>query len=199
MRDKRAKLGRLLLDAGLVGEQELKAALCYQKNQRCLLGASLVKLGFLSEDKLLDFLAENLQLPRINLDGFFSPPEVLDCVPMERAFAFTVFPLARLQSSSGPVLRVAMADPCNLTVIDALEFMTGFSILPVLASESAIYGAIQRNYVQNHPAGAGLKKQVCNESSQETDGYRDKLDKLIELLENKGILSPEEVQRLGRE
>lgn len=148
MNHNKLKLGELLLDAGLVTERELKAALCYQKNQRCLLGASLVKLGFLSDDSLLDFLEHSLQLDRVDLEGVSPAPEVLACVPEERALAFTVFPMERCQGHGGPALRMAMADPCNLTVISALEFMTGLSVQPVLASEQAIHTAIQRCYIK---------------------------------------------------
>ena len=162
---KKAKLGTLLLDSGLVGERELSAALCYQKNQRCLLGASLVKLGFLSEERLLDFLERTLQLERVDLDSFVPEASSLAMVPEERALAFTVFPLERCHFQGGPVLRMAMADPTNLTVIDALEFMTGLGIQPVLASEPAIHRAIERGYRQD--AGSAIVRDValCSENN----------------------------------
>jgi type IV pilus assembly protein PilB len=198
MKDAKVKLGRLLLDAGLVDERGLKAALCYQKNQRCLLGASLVRLGFLSEEKLLDFLERNLALERVDLDGFSPPSEVLACVPMERALAFTVFPVERLQPPRGPVLRMAMADPCNLTVIDALEFMTGLSIQPVLASESAIRCAIQKHYASRGGVEYRTVSGECVENVCKTVVSVEKYNKLVELLQGKGILSAEDIQELDR-
>jgi type IV pilus assembly protein PilB len=198
MGDNKAKLGALLLDAGLVSERELKAALCFQKNQRCLLGASLVRLGFLSEEKLLDFLEHNLDLQRIVLDGFQPAQDVLCLVPKERALAFTVFPVELIHSHSGPVLRMAMADPCNLTVIEALEFMTGHNIQPVLASESAIHRAIQKNYGNKDGDAPCCLIGEKLENDQKTEVCAEKLDRLVELLRSKGILSFEEIQWLEK-
>jgi type IV pilus assembly protein PilB len=196
---KKAKLGRLLLDSGLVGERELSAALCYQKNQRCLLGASLVKLGFLSEDRLLDFLERTLQLERVDLDSFIPDATTLAMVPEERALAFTVFPLDRCHSHGGPVLRMAMADPSNLTVIDALEFMTGLGIQPVLASEPAIHRAIERGYRQD--VGLALVREGGSrkESNDKTMVSVAKFNKLVEILQAKGLLNAADVELLDKE
>ena len=196
---KKAKLGTLLLDSGLVSERELNAALCYQKNQRCLLGASLVKLGFLSEDRLLDFLEHNLQLERVELDSFVPDAAALAMIPEERALAFTVFPLERCHLQGGPVLRMAMADPSNLTVIDALEFMTGLGIQPVLASEVAIHRAIERGYRKTSPTGLARESTTCCESAEKTMISVQKFNKLVELLQAKGLLSAIDVELLDRE
>lgn len=199
MEVKKAKLGKLLLDSGLVGERELSAALCYQKNQRCLLGASLVKLGFLSEDRLLDFLEQTLQLQRVDLDSFVPDAAALAMVPEERALAFTVFPLERCHFQGGPVLRMAMADPSNLTVVDALEFMTGLSIQPVLASEPAIQRAIARGYRQDD--GLMLIRGVSSslKNTEKTMISVDKFNKLVEVLQAKGLLNTADVELLDKE
>lgn len=196
---KKAKLGTLLLDSGLVSERELNAALCYQKNQRCLLGASLVKLGFLSEDRLLDFLEHNLQLERVELDSFVPDAAALAMIPEERALAFTVFPLERCHLQGGPVLRMAMADPSNLTVIDALEFMTGLGIQPVLASEFAIHRAIERGYRQASQAGLVRESASCCEKGEKTTISERKFNKLVEVLRAKGLLNEIDIDLLDRE
>lgn len=199
MEVKKAKLGKLLLDSGLVGERELSAALCYQKNQRCLLGASLVKLGFLSEDRLLDFLERTLQLQRVDLDSFTPDAAALAMVPEERALAFTVFPLDRGHFQGGPVLRMAMADPSNLTVVDALEFMTGLSIQPVLASEPAIHRAIERGYRQDD--GVPLVREISTprKNNEKTMISVDKFNRLVEVLRAKGLLNDTDVEMLDKE
>ncbi len=199
MEIKKAKLGKLLLDSGLVGERELSAALCYQKNQRCLLGASLVKLGFLSEDRLLDFLEQTLKLQRVDLDSFIPDAAALAMVPEERALAFTVFPLERSHFQGGPVLRMAMADPSNLTVVDALEFMTGVSIQPVLASEPAIHRAIERGYRQDD--GLALVREISSspKNKEKTMVSVDKFNRLVEVLQAKGLLNAADVELLDKE
>jgi type IV pilus assembly protein PilB len=199
MEIKKAKLGKLLLDSGLVGERELSAALCYQKNQRCLLGASLVKLGFLSEDRLLDFLEQTLKLQRVDLDSFIPDAAALAMVPEERALAFTVFPLERSHFQGGPVLRMAMADPSNLTVVDALEFMTGVSIQPVLASEPAIHRAIERGYRQDDGLALVRKISSSPKNKEKTMVSVDKFNRLVEVLQAKGLLNAADVELLDKE
>lgn len=199
MEIKKAKLGKLLLDSGLVGERELSAALCYQKNQRCLLGASLVKLGFLSEDRLLDFLEQTLKLQRVDLDSFIPDAAALAMVPEERALAFTVFPLERSHFQGGPVLRMAMADPSNLTVVDALEFMTGVSIQPVLASEPAIHRAIERGYRQDDGLALVRKISLSPKNKEKTMVSVDKFNRLVEVLQAKGLLNAADVELLDKE
>ncbi len=196
---KKAKLGTLLLDSGLVSERELSAALCYQKNQRCLLGASLVKLGFLSEDRLLDFLERTLQLERVDLDNFIPDADALAMVPEERALAFTVFPLERCRFQGGPVLRMAMADPSNLTVIDALEFMTGLGIQPVLASEFAIHRAIERGYRQDGKLESVQDASLSHQSNEKTMISVDKFNKLVDVLQAKGLLTATDLALLDKE
>ena len=196
---KKAKLGTLLLDSGLVSERELSAALCYQKNQRCLLGASLVKLGFLSEDRLLDFLERTLQLERVDLDSFIPDADALAMVPEERALAFTVFPLERCHFQGGPVLRMAMADPSNLTVIDALEFMTGLGIQPVLASEFAIHRAIERGYRQDGKLESVRDASLSQKNNEKTMISVDKFNKLVEVLQAKGLLTAADLALLDKE
>jgi type IV pilus assembly protein PilB len=193
---KRPKLGKLLLESGLISEADLKAALCYQKHRRCLLGASLVKLGYLSEDVLLDLLERKLGIERVDLDSYPIEAEVLSHVPAEWALAYTAFPLDRCELQGAPGLRVAMSDPTNLTVVDAVEFMTGFYVQPLLASESAIHRAIQRWY---DPLPASLAAQSCplDKNSEESASYNQKVQKLIDVLKTKGILSDDDLEQLN--
>jgi type IV pilus assembly protein PilB len=196
MDKERPKLGKLLLESGLISEADLKAALCYQKHRRCLLGASLVKLGYLSEEVLLDLLERKLGIKRVDLDGFPVEAEILGHVPAEWALAYTVFPLDRCELQGAPGLRVAMSDPTNLTVLDAVEFMTGFYVQPMLASESAIHRAIQRWY-DPPPARPSPQAWLSNESDPESIIYNHKVQKLIEVLKDKGILSDDDLEKLG--
>ena len=52
-----AKLGRRLLDANLVTEEQVQEALALQENEGGRLGAKLIKLGYISEEKMLSFLS----------------------------------------------------------------------------------------------------------------------------------------------
>ena len=60
------KLGEKLINAGLINEEQIGKALEEQKRSGGLIGANLIKLGFLTEDKLLGFLSREYGIPGKN-------------------------------------------------------------------------------------------------------------------------------------
>jgi general secretion pathway protein E len=56
-------IGQLLIEAGLIGETDLARALAFQERYGGRLGSVLVRLGALSEERLMPVLSEQLNLP----------------------------------------------------------------------------------------------------------------------------------------
>ncbi len=143
---KNLRLGEILKQAGIIDDFQLNSALSYQRHWGGRFGESLIKLGYLSENKLQDFLARQFDLPQIELFGRKILEDVLAYIPVEKAREFHVLPVERREISGTMYLVVAMTDPTNLTVTDSLQFMTGCRIKAALASEEAIGSAIDRSY-----------------------------------------------------
>ena len=143
---KNLKLGEILKQAGIIDDFQLNSALSYQRHWGGRFGESLIKLGYLSEDKLQNFLAKQFDLPQIELFGRKVPEDVLAYIPEGKAREFHILPVERREISGTVFLVVAMTDPTNLMVTDSLQFMTGCRIKPALASEEAISSAIDRCY-----------------------------------------------------
>ena len=143
---KNLKLGEILKQAGIIDDYQLNSALSYQRHWGGRFGESLIKLGYLTEDKLQDFLARQFDLPQIELFGRKIPEDVLAYIPLEKAREFHVIPVERREISGTMHLVVAMTDPTNLMVTDSLQFMTGCRIKPALASDEAITSAIEKYY-----------------------------------------------------
>jgi hypothetical protein len=143
---KNLKLGEILKRAGIIDDFQLNSALSYQRHWGGRFGESLIKLGYLTEDKLQDFLARQYDLPQIELFGRRIPEDVLAYIPLEKAREFHVLPVERREISGTMHLVVAMTDPTNLMVTDSLQFMTGCRIKPALASDDAITSAIEKYY-----------------------------------------------------
>jgi type IV pilus assembly protein PilB len=143
---KNLKLGEILKQAGIIDDFQLNSALSYQRHWGGRFGESLIKLGYLTEDKLQDFLARQFELPQIELSGRKIPEDVLAYIPVENAREFHVLPVERKEISGSMHLVVAMTDPTNLMVTDSLQFLTGCRIKPALASEEAITSAIEKYY-----------------------------------------------------
>ena len=143
---KNLRLGEILKQAGIIDDFQLNSALSYQRHWGGRFGESLIKLGYLSEDKLQNFLARQFDLPQIELFGRRIAEDVLAYIPVEKAREFHVLPVERREVSGTMHLVVAMTDPTNLMVTDSLQFMTGCRIKAALASEEAIGSAIDRSY-----------------------------------------------------
>lgn len=143
---KNLKLGEILKQAGIIDDFQLNSALSYQRHWGGRFGESLIKLGYLSEHKLQNFLARQFDLPQIELFGRQIPDDVLAYIPVAKAREFHVLPVERRETSGTMYLVVAMTDPTNLMVTDSLQFMTGCRIKAALASEEAISMAIDRHY-----------------------------------------------------
>ncbi len=85
---------------------------------------------------------------------------VIKIIPADIARKYTIFPVAK----TGATVTVAMIDPTNVFAMDDVKFMTGYKVEPVVASETAIRGAIDRYYGSTH---AIELKKVMEDLSEE--------------------------------
>ncbi|ABF40394.1 type II secretion system protein E [Candidatus Koribacter versatilis Ellin345] len=136
------RLGDLLVREKVITAEQLEQALREQGSSGTRLGAALVKLGFLSDDDVTNFLSRQYGVPAINLNYFEIDPSVVKLIPYDTAKRYQILPLSRVGAS----LTIAMVDPTNVFAMDDIKFMTGFNIEPVVASESAILEGIEKAY-----------------------------------------------------
>jgi len=139
------KLGQLLLSKKIITEGQLAQAIDLQKKEGGRIGSNLIKLGFITEEKLVQFLSEQYGVPAIDLSKEEIDPSVSKYIPYEVAIKYMIFPV----SKNGASLRIAMTDPSNIFAMDDIKFMTGYDVEPVVAAESAIKEAINRYYEQS--------------------------------------------------
>src|SRR6267143_3652738 len=136
------RLGDLLVADGLLGPEQLQKALAEQKGSPEKLGSILIRLGFINEEQLIGFLSRQYGVPSITLSQLEVDLEVLKLVPAAIAKKYEVLPVRRMGNS----LALAMADPTNVFALDDISFMTNLQVLPLVASQTAIKKAIDRNY-----------------------------------------------------
>src|SRR5437870_5135113 len=137
------RLGDLLLEKKRITEDALATAIAEQKRSGQLLGATLVKMGLVTEEDLLALLQEQLSLPLVDLRVVVVDEQVLSCIREELAKKYLAIPL---EVEGRSTLVVAMADPLNVAALEDLRFHSGMFIKPVLAPPSAIAEAIARYY-----------------------------------------------------
>src|SRR6516165_9242395 len=141
------RLGDLLVKEKVITPEQLAQATKVEKETNCRLGSALVKLGFLTDEDVTNFLSRQYGVPAINLQYFEIDPSVVKLIPEETAKRYQILPLSRV----GAALTIAMVDPTNVFAMDDIKFMTGFNIEPVVASEPAIAEAIEKAYGSSAP------------------------------------------------
>jgi hypothetical protein len=143
----RFKLGEILVQAGLIDEMQLQAALGEQARWGRRLGVTLIKMGMVEEGHLIRALAKQLDLPVASLAGKKIPEDVLALVPCRVATEHCVVPLFTNREGPGGKLFLGMEDPSNLAVLDDLRFRTGMEIHPVMVGPTELGEAIDRFYL----------------------------------------------------
>ncbi len=201
MQNSATRLGEMLLEAGLIDQFQLESALSMQRNLGGQIGSALVKLGYLPEETITEFLESQERNANIFMEDIVIPPEVMGLLPVERMFELTVVPLDLRKTATEKVLRVAMTDPDNLKLIDDLQFATRCKIIPVQASSDDINLAINNNLPEEEPdpAVTELTENPMNHGVVDFSdaGLEDpRLDRLLEILKEKGILSVLDVERI---
>src|ERR671926_1868246 len=139
------RLGDLLVKEKVISAEQLQQAAKVQKESGSRLGAVLVKLGFLSDEDVTNFLSRQYGVPAINLSFFEIDASVVKLIPQETAKRYQILPLSRVGAS----LTIAMVDPTNVFAMDDIKFMTGLNIEPVVVSEASVQEAISRYYSQS--------------------------------------------------
>ncbi len=136
------RLGDLLLKAQLITQDQLNKALEEQRSLGGRLGEVLMRLGYVSEEDIIECLSHQFGVPSINLRHFEIDEAVAKLVPVDLLRKYNVIPV----NKTGATLTVAMADPTNIFAMDEITFMTGYRVEPVVASEEAIRAAIDRHF-----------------------------------------------------
>lgn len=136
------KLGELLIETGLIDDFQLQSALSQQRNWGGKLGSILIEMEFVREEDVARAIAKQYRTPWANLFDPEIPDTVLKVIKKDMAKKYNVVPVRK---ESGGLI-VAMSNPLDIDVIDALRFATGFQIKPALALESELKDAIRKYY-----------------------------------------------------
>jgi type IV pilus assembly protein PilB len=159
------RLGDLLVKEKVITPEQLEQATKLQKESHTRLASALVKLGFLSDEDVTNFLSRQYGVPAINLSYFEIDPAVVKLIPYETAKRYQILPLSRVGAS----LTIAMVDPTNVFAMDDIKFMTGFNIEPVVASESSIVEGIDKAYGTSKAEELEQVMQSMNDMGESTD------------------------------
>ncbi|WP_246940878.1 GspE/PulE family protein [Bacillus pinisoli] len=137
----RKRLGDLLVEAGLITEQQLEQTL-REKSDGQKLGDALLQQGYVTETQLIEVLEFQLGIPHVSLYRYPFDPKLKNLVPKEVAKRQLIMPLKK----EGDKLFVTMADPMDFFAIDDLRLSTGFQVETAISSKDDILRAITKYY-----------------------------------------------------
>lgn len=138
----RPRLGELLIDAGVIDENQLAQALERQRELPLPLGKTLLEMQAVDEETLTRTLARQLAVPMVWLRGKRIKPDVLELVPRELVEKHRCLPV---QLDRTRTLLLALEDPTDPVPVEEVAQASGLPVKPVLASASELEEAIQRH------------------------------------------------------
>ncbi|QLF92454.1 Flp pilus assembly complex ATPase component TadA [Pseudomonas sp. ABC1] len=142
IRQRKVRIGDLLIQAGLITEAQLQHALQEQKRTGSKLGRTVVDLGFIDEKRLLSTLSEQLQIPFVELKHYKFDSDLTQSLPEAVARRFRVIVLSR----QGDGLLVGMSDPLDLFAQDEMERLLGKRVYPAVVREAELLDTLDRVY-----------------------------------------------------
>ncbi|MBI4706483.1 MAG: Flp pilus assembly complex ATPase component TadA [Candidatus Omnitrophica bacterium] len=151
------QIGQILIDEGLITAEQLEAGLREQKKDSAFICTTLVKLGFLQEEKVFKVLSRHLNIPYSKLNEREIDPLIIQKVPAKFASHYKIIPIG----FDGSSLLVAMTDPLDVRTLDDIRLLLGVEVRGVLASETEIMDAIRKYY----GVGADTLEKIVSEKS----------------------------------
>ena len=142
------RLGDLLVQNGIITAAQLDMALTQQRESGRKLGQELIAQHLVTEEDLLNFLARQLHLERIDLSRQALDPQLVSQLPESLARRYRAIPLR----DQGERYVVGMADPTDLPALDAISRAMGKPVTLALISETELlrvlpqlYGAVSKS------------------------------------------------------
>jgi type IV pilus assembly protein PilB len=143
---RKLRLGELMIQQGLISQDQLRIALIEQETNNIPLGRQLVRLGFVSENMVRDLVAHTIGQESIDLTTVIADVDAMSMVPEDFARRYHLLPVAYEDATKTMV--VAMADMFNVVALDQLRAMLGgqIQLKPVLAAEAQLEEYIDQFY-----------------------------------------------------
>lgn len=138
----RSTLGEILLEVGVITQDQLAQAIAASGGVERDLAKWLVDLGFSTEEKIMKGIGIKAKVPYFtSLEGLYTADSA-NLISEELARRLQVVPLFKIEN----VATVAMINPMDVFTIDTLVKTTGFRIDPIVCMRSTIFDAINKLY-----------------------------------------------------
>ncbi len=140
--DKRLKT--ILVKAGCLAEDSGETALAESARSEKDLQDYLLEQKMVDEKEMLGAISKEMRIPPIDLDRVTVPDDAREALPQDLATYYDVVPVSKLDN----ILTLAVANPFDVLKLDDVRIVTGCEVRPVVSTQRAIRGAIERVYNQ---------------------------------------------------
>ncbi len=142
---KRIRVGDLLVEAGAITEDQLQQALAKQKESGGRIGNVIMQMGFISRELLITVLTTQMGIEYCEVRSVQIDESVLNLVPDNLVTKYRAIPIG-FDENNPNILKVAMADPMDLTAVDDISISSGLQIEPMLSFDDDLGEVIGKYY-----------------------------------------------------
>lgn len=158
------KLGKMLIEAGLLNQEQLDRALSEHRKANLKMGQFLIAERIITETDLVNIVSTQLNIEKYRPEAYPIDTSLASLIPSDVAQKHQMIPLKK----KGTLLIVATTDPTDIQSIDIIESLTDCEIDPLICTEQEF------NYLNTNLYGAntgisGLLDEMEYKSQSEED------------------------------
>ena len=153
------RLGELLLQEGLVSEEQLETALEEQKQTGELIGEILVRKGYVNESDIAKTISVQFSFPYLAVNNYYIAPEMRAVFGLETLEKHCFVPIDKF----GDVLGVVIAGLLDQDVVDEIEKHTGCAIQVYVGKVSEVKQAIKEKFAAASPEARAAEVKPAKE------------------------------------
>ncbi len=176
MRSKK-RLGEMLVEAGLMTDEQLKQAVIDHKRNNMKLGQFLVREGIVGGSQIADLISRQLKIEKYHPDNYPIDMGLIDTLPLEMAQKYQCVPLAK----TSYLLTLAMTDPTDINALDAIEVYTNMEVEPVICTYQEWNHLIGTLYGTYSTMGGMVEKMEEMEYERHLEGEKERTEQDLEV------------------
>jgi type IV pilus assembly protein PilB len=136
------QLGELLVERGVINEEQLSKALKVQKERGGLIGQVLVMLGYTKEEEIAQALTVQYGFPYLPLECYEINVEAMKLIPQNVAEQYNLIAIDRI----GDLLTIAMSNPLNIQAVEDIEMLVKCKVQVFVSTMTDINNAMKKYY-----------------------------------------------------
>ena len=161
------RIGDMLLEAGIITQEQLEDALEKNKTAHKKIGEMLVDLGYATEEAIGEGLSTQLNIPFISLHGMKIEDDIIKLADGKLLRKHLMIPFEYKEGNVN-IIRVAMADPMDMRGIDDFSIITNLQVEPVIATTQDILVTLDKYY------GDSEAQRVAEQYAKERESRKTK-------------------------